>query len=771
MALEHTISSSKSNQSDPSMRINADPDPGVTEKWKALLIELVHLLGLFLIHTRHSKGARATEIIFEQFVRHLDIMAKMPGQDGGVVIRRFNRNKIEAGIEKPDYILQLGKLVVEGSSDINVSIDSRRRTAHMFSALNQAYGCLAEQGIHSFFLHLPGRSSERIDQIRLGLNIIARFHQSVEQGASIITFRYFGRVLTIPIVRDIFGLQDPNLTLLAGINGLSGPNARELVRQTEAYCGLGECKDVPAGPINTYNRIFSVRSLRSQLIRPLVEINNLPWMQAPQDNTPVDTAKPDKAAAVPSAANSELNSRDCEPCIQLVDLINPPIAREQILDYVNAEDPGIQTMLADLFETDFAALDSIGLAKQFFGITNLLFLLEKNYKAHSIIERFLHHIYHQLECISESMLLNIVVQKQGVRIMAQNRAIVVGMVHPRLFELIVLMQERVLTYHKIAVLQSYGYEFDRCDKAALAERFETDEVTIGLILNAFKDSFDRTGTFNRTAFYEQLPRMVQHENTVFEMLWCMLKQAPLRSDRLALVNAMQHVMDRLPEPKHALRFLLADLFYDPFRINFADRNAFVLSILLLRTHNKELDIDIDKTPDEVLKVKKGINLHTRQYAAWRMDVDQVRVLTKFRTIRDRISRALIAPVDTEDSTLTLNYLLSLEREAFIFLALTSGRIARIALRIALAFYGRPQSEIYSGQLCGQYMPMLMDHLEIAVRALGRIGRRKDLEVLKTLEQTAPRLYMLQSGSDHALRVNQIMKWVAPAIRMIQLRSR
>lgn len=270
------------NKAGLSIKDSFDPGCGADEKWRILLIELIHLLGLFLIHTRHSKSARATAIIFDQFVRHLDILKRMPGHDGGMTIRRISRNKIEAGIEKPDYVLLFGNLMIESISAIDDSADSkhRRRAAHLFSALNQAYGCLAEQGIHAFCLQFPGRSSERIDQLRLALNIVARFHQTVEQGAAIITFRYFGRALTIPLVRDSFGLPDPNLTLVAGLNGLSGRNAKELVRQAQAYCGLGECKDLPSGPINIYERIFSVRSLRSQLIRPLVEINNLPWMQA-----------------------------------------------------------------------------------------------------------------------------------------------------------------------------------------------------------------------------------------------------------------------------------------------------------------------------------------------------------------------------------------------------------------------------------------------------------------------------------------------------------
>jgi hypothetical protein len=352
----------------------------------------------------------------------------------------------------------------------------------------------------------------------------------VEQGAAIIAFRYFGRALTIPLVRDSFGLPDPNLTLVAGLNGLSGRNAKELVRQAEAYCGLGECKDLPPGPINIYDRIFSVRSLRSQLIRPLVEINSLPWMQARENAISLELPSAQKqfTGTPPSEVFLSENVTISDTCITLVDLIDPPITKQQLMKFVEGNDHDIQSILTDLFDKDFPAAEAPDLARQFVGITKILFALDRSPNAHSVSEKFLLFIHSRLECIPDFRMQSIDAQKQRIRIVYKKRVIIVGMVHPRLFELIVLLQERIRTYQKIAALQSYTFEFERCDKSDLAERFGVSEAAIGHVLDLLHASIDAKGIFNRTVFDKKMPQMVQYESLLFEMLWCVLKQAPSR---------------------------------------------------------------------------------------------------------------------------------------------------------------------------------------------------------------------------------------------------
>lgn len=252
-------------------------DTSITEEpGQILLVELLNQLGLFFKHTRGAKGARATAVIFDQIVQRLRTIEKLPGNSGGLIFRRVSGREGIAE-DKPDYRILCGSIVFEGSEIIHRLGKNRNTNRHLTNALDLAFGCFVEQEIFSLYIEFPGDVPERIDQLRLVLNIVARFHYAVETNASI-TFRYFGRAMTIPLIRDLQGRPDANLTLIAGLNGLTATNMRELIKQAEAFSQLSGKKATAVSNFSSYNLIFDVKSLKTQLIRPLVEVNNLPWM-------------------------------------------------------------------------------------------------------------------------------------------------------------------------------------------------------------------------------------------------------------------------------------------------------------------------------------------------------------------------------------------------------------------------------------------------------------------------------------------------------------
>jgi len=252
-------------------------DTSITEEPRQiLLIELLHQLGLFFKHTRRAKGARATAVIFDQIVQRLRTIEKLPGNAGGLLLRRIAGRK-ETAADKLDFRILCGSIVFEGSDIIHRLGKTPNSNRHLIHALDLAFGCFVEQGLSSLYIEFPGDEPERIDQLRLALNIVARFHHAVENNASI-TFRYFGRAMAIPLIKDQQGRPDANLTLVAGLNGLTATNMRELMKQAEAFSQLSGKTTTATSNFSSYNLIFDVRSLKAQLIRPLVEVNNLPWM-------------------------------------------------------------------------------------------------------------------------------------------------------------------------------------------------------------------------------------------------------------------------------------------------------------------------------------------------------------------------------------------------------------------------------------------------------------------------------------------------------------
>jgi hypothetical protein len=200
---------------------------------------------------------------------------------------------------------------------------------------------------------------------------------------------------------------------------------------------------------------------------------------------------------------------------------------------------------------------------------------------------------------------------------------------------------------------------------------------------------------------------------------------------------------------------------------FTDRNAFALANILLQAENKELYVDVHRTPEDVLNLIRPLNSMVRNYAHWRLDIDHGRYLVKMRTIASNILKALTMAPGTGPWPFELAFLLALEREAIIFAAMVKGHTARRVIREALDRYGDPTAPTYQSESISKHLPLLIPHLQIVVRALGLAGDQGDIESLTSLERRANMLIDLDTHPAHGLRVRQMMKWVPRTIDAIQ----
>lgn len=759
---------------DPSNEPKVESGSGPQDYWEVLLGELIHLLGLFFVHSKYARGVRTTEVLFGQLMRHLEIINKMPDNDGGILIRK-SYSKAPSPQDETDYLAMCGKLMIsaKGESD-SKSSQAAKRFAHLESAFIQAFQSFLDMGIHSLYLKIPENTEKRIDQFRLALNIAARFQASVNEGSSI-RFRCYGRALTFPLINDTRGHPDPNLTLTAALNGLSPVNARELIKQAEAFHKLNNWQDHESESsmrVSSYNQIFSVRSLRSQLVKPPIEINNIPWMHVESSPIKITTCQPygkeigEKSAAEPTHA---VVPKSVPTAVKESSDSNkeytPESIRQLLARFIDKDDHKNHSAIEALIAGDYGELEPFTIGKRFVSITQLLYVLDKRCQDQTIFERIIAFFHHRLKTVPDSVLSNIIVQRQGLKIVGDGRSVMVGMVHPRLFDLITLVSEHVAAQRRMAIIEEMAFNFDPCHIPLLADGFGISTKDAHLILELLKDCFSASGRFIRPTFEGRIGQMTQFENAIFEMLWCFLKQTPRRQDRLNFLNALQLLMERLNSPKRATQFLLADICQLPSDVRFTDRNAFSLTNILLHQENKELYVDINRTPEDVLNFDRRINTEVKRYLVWRLEADKVRMLSKLRTIHQRLQQALLVPNET-DGAFEAAFLWALEREALIFLPIVGGHTARIYLREALDSYGRTDSAFYQRESAIKDLSDAMAQLQILIRALGRAGNIEDIELLKALRKQEKALCNLNPHPAHTLRVKQVMKWIPKAIKTI-----
>jgi phage regulator Rha-like protein len=381
--------------------------------------------------------------------------------------------------------------------------------------------------------------------------------------------------------------------------------------------------------------------------------------------------------------------------------------------------------------------------------------LENSPRGEEILDSVIASLQKRMEQVRDDVFDDVSVLNDEVSIKSGSTATFIGKVHNRLLSMISLFKERSETKKMMETIRRQGMVFDSVDYAELARRFDVSDQDVMNIIEQFKKCFDQRGYFLRADFEAKIPYFMTHEKKIFEFLWSYLKETLHRTDRVAFLNSLQTLIQKMKQPKRALRFLLADLCHDPSQVDFSDRNAFMLGSLLLRKYNKELKTDIELTPEEVLFVRKGLNDDISRYAAWRLDVDQQRFHTKVETVHQRLIQSL-ANQNIEAPKYNPHFLLSLEREAFIFLSLVSGTTARQILINALKEYGNPESEIYTLVTDEKLLLLFLQHLKVLIRGIGRTGQIDDLNLLAGLKKNEEGFCQIYSADRDKETVRRIL---------------
>jgi hypothetical protein len=222
------------------------------------------------------------------------------------------------------------------------------------------------------------------------------------------------------------------------------------------------------------------------------------------------------------------------------------------------------------------------------------------------------------------------------------------------------------------------------------------------------------------------------------------------------------------QPLQAVRTLLSDFVGDPAQVAYPDRNAVMLSTQFLRMYNKEINVDIELTPEEILRVRTGLDGKVVNYANWKVNGEPKRFLTKVVSIRKRLNAAF-DPALSGMSPMPARFLLALEREVHIFLALVGGSTAASILHSALGVYGTPQSTCYAMEGGRPHLYALVQHLSVLIRGIGRTGTEIDLILLDQLRQREKEFLKMSADPRHVSLVRRVFSWVEPAKKEIEYR--
>jgi len=737
--------------------LSADSDD--LDRWHILMVELAYVLNASFRDVHYWEGVESKQDTFLQFINTLHQLDRMRGHDKTVRIN-YRGSHLTDLPAKLDYIIQFGELVVDYNIVSELIKRQGIRFKHFEGRIKKAFEAFAEQAISNVLLKIPGRSQRSLDMMRISLRIFSCYNQAAETLTSI-TFEKNGKQCALPPIVDEFDQPDPNLTLLAALNNLNESTMQGLVRKVAPMAG-GNNEDYSEEQYSSvYQTFFKVKSLREKLTRPPLEVNgnkSLAMFLSQGETAPDEIVIEDSDSA--SARQANIN-------------LDPETLKNGVAQFAKAtfkgSMPHAKLAMKSVFAQDYDQINLKVLGQRFKLLSHLLHTMEKNPRGQQIIDGVIQTLQSGIDQVPDELLDDLVVQDNVVKFWSGEKELVVGETDDNLLDVLEVSKGRSIDRKKSRAAISPYEKLEYEDYQALAERFDIAVVDAEQIVSLFENCFDKQHNFQRTIFTKNIPDFMRFGANVFEILWGFLKETPERKDRLPLLNSLQLLVKETQEPLKAIKILLSDFIVNPAVISFPDRNAIMLVNQFLRTYNKEINMDIEITPEEVLLVKMGMDQNATDYASWRVDGEQRQFLQKIIMIRKRLIEALEA-YEAEENLLPIRFLLALEREVHILLALVGGETASMVLRSALKVYGNPDSQVYRMKESAGYMTSLIQHLAALIRGFGRVGHTEDLALLDEIKEYKEGFLDL-NGKDqrHEALIKRIMGWIDMAKNEISSR--
>ncbi len=719
------------------------------------LVDLVyHLNGAFR-DAHYWKGVKSSKDTPDEFVKILYELQQIPQNDG--VVRIEYRGSPGMKIpEQSDYVIRFGEHRVDIGAVSAVIKRIGIRVKHMEGRLVKSFESFASRGLKTIYIKIPDGSDASLEKLHLGMHIASCFSKAVEEDAPI-EYVKNGQEISLKPVLNEFEQPDPNLTQIAALNDLSPQHMQEMIQKVAALLKRTHLGSSGQQPVNIYQAIFSIKNLRQRLVRPSIELNSERSFQAET------AAKSATEGAVGRASGSGGIPARMDPA-----MLKARVAQFVKQAYGDSPQKAVKVMKT-IYGSDYHQLDLTAIEGRLQLITDLLSTLEGSEKGQALLENVLDRIQAGMDQLPRPVLDDLIYDGDEIQIWQDDQAKPIGKANDDLLNIIDTAKERSAARKKMqAVIRADGpFSSKECEQLSQAFDIPIQEAEkIGLLL---KNCYDNQGNFQRALFEKNVPGFADHPRKIFEILWAFLREIPRRSDRVPFLNSLQLLVKEIEQPKQAVKILVSDFILDPRGANFPDRNALMLINQFLRTYNKEINMDIEITPEEVLMVSKGLDAGVARYLAWKIDGEQKRFTEKMATIRRKLVQSL-EQAGGDVNVMPIRFLLALEREAHILLAMIGGQTATGVIQEALKVYGSPGSRIYLLKESPNVFTSLLQHLGVLIRGIGRVGHATDFALLDDILQRQQGFMDLSANPRHTALVKRTLSAIETARHDISIRN-
>lgn len=779
------------------------------EHLQILLVEFAYLFNAFLRDAYYWEGVKTGQKNFDDFIRILEDLYQMSSDNNKIFIkfRGLRSAKIPDHI---DYVIEYGRVTLDLAKIISLIKRLGIRYKHLEGRLSKAFESFSTYGLRSLVVSIPDDMDAETNNLRISIAIFSQFNKAIENETPIVFENDDDEQISINPICDENKQPDFNLTLVAAINGLSNAVMNEFVQKIAAVQNLSDEQGSASHGSDVYQAIFNIGKLGQKLARPPLEIYfNDPEAQvdgsidhsgAIDSNTSqLASNSGGSAVAKPSVETSFSTgaaASDAENSAQLeteqeasqdatstemkateqsaTPAVNPEALKAFVTKMAKNRFKGsakdATLAVNSIYGNDYDQIDVKNLSERIRYINDLLAPLDKNPKALKVVQGITQRLNTVMAKMPEDVLSDVIIEDGELKLWSNDEGSLNTKVNKNLLDIIETAKKRNRKNKKQPKIPDLDKEFSSNDYETLADSFNIDAKEAKEIAGSLKNCVNERGHFVRMEFEKNVSDFSQHKKTVFPIVWQFLKNFGEEKNCFSFLNALQVLVQDLKQPIDAIKILLADFCLEPKKPTFQDRMAMMLCNQYIRTYNKEQQLDIEITPEEVLLVQDGVNRRVQDYAKWKINGEKKAFLRKAITIREHLQESLNSE-PSDDLSHNIRSLLTLEREIHIFLSIAGGETSYTILRDALNTYGDPKSPLYQQKASHNYAAALIQHLAVVIRGFGRLGKIKDLTLFEDVKAWQNEFLRSKDGSQHdEALARKIIRLIDKSILDLQSRS-
>ncbi len=645
--------------------------------YRLLLAEATTSFVGILSNSRFSALAQDNQQKIKSFIATLGKIAKLPKSRGRVVCRLRGQQCPDGriGSEIYDYEISLGNLLLNSQVAQIVGERAKAKGEMINAKLMEAFRALSAMKLFNFAMDLGAGGREDFQHLANTLQYLVHFYGTAGQDEKF-------------VVRDEYGQPHINLTILSAYNRVPSSSMQKLVEMIGPRL-VGDNPDPGLLAYTTaYEVILASKRTREMLRQMPIEINNVHWLTHEAKVPPEKKARTVRVSRFVLAKYGD----------------NPRMAYE---------------VMASISRDGYTEIRTEIMGKRLARATDFLKRSEASADRQHLHHEALQNIEAGMSQIPDQVYDSISIRPDGaISAVSEGGQQTSWEMHEKLHGLLSFFKQRSATKKKILSIASGLVTFDEQDYAVIARNFKISPQQAAHLLELLKSCFDELGHFRRPFFERTIPEFIRFGSKVFEFFWHYLKELRNQNDRIAFLNAMHPLVVKLPDPREALQVLLTDIFSQAAGIKSTDRNGLILASLLLVRDNSQTGCNIELTPEEVLKVKDGIDREMIGVAAGFLEQNRDRVINKFRAITEALLK--VAPLtEPEPGQLSARFLLLLQREMVIFLALAGGDSSLALILGLVRDFGNPDSSYYQTMSKKESLRYSMHLLQVAIHCLHR----------------------------------------------------